>query len=299
MSSPFALQKLTSGNSNADRSTSGAPDPGSSSRVKKLLAILAALIFTAVAISLFVRDTPGAEHYSTRVGEQFSVHFRDMSVITLNTDSTIEIRRDDPTLAVRILKGEVHFDMAPNSQRHLVVSVGNRIQITDTATIFDVRLIEPAGARVTVKEGNVKVSVLNLTDVKLQENQQTAVTSDETRVAIHTRNIPPREVEREFSWLRGYLDFQCETLGTAAKEFNRYNTTHIEILDDATAKVQIGGTFSTTDPTTFAEVLARISPNMRLDTVQRTRDSSVLQLRALDPAILPKSHCTSEAGPER
>jgi transmembrane sensor len=305
MSSPFAPQNQTSRDSNADsgafaydiRGASGSPSGGTSPfrhALTKLLATLAALAFTVGSLWLFMRDSPDAEYFSTRVGERLPVRIPDGSVITLNTDSRIKLHRDGQTLSVQILKGEVHFNMVPNSQRHLVVSVGERIQITDIATIFDVRLIDPSGARVTVQEGQVKVSVLKLADVQLQENQQTAVTSDEARITIRTRHIPPRQVEREFSWLQGTLDFQCDTLGNVAKEFNRYNQTHIEVMDDTTAKVPIGGAFSTTNPTAFAKLIADVSPNMRLETAQHTGGYPVLQLRALDPAVQSQSHCSPE-----
>jgi ferric-dicitrate binding protein FerR (iron transport regulator) len=260
-----------------------------------LVATLTAVTLTACSLALFVRDTPAMEYYSTQVGEQLPVHFRDGSVITLNTDTVIKLGRDGGTLAIRILKGEVHFNMLPNPQRHLIVSVGDRIEIRDTATIFDVRVIEPGGAKVTVQEGEVKLSVANMADVQLRANQQTMVDSDSTRVAIHTHKIRARQILREFSWLQGYLDFQCETLGSAVKEFNRYNRTHIELMDEAIAKVQIGGVFSIKDPTTFAEVVEEASPAIHLDKVHGNKGTPVLQLRVPNPKLKPQSHCTPES----
>jgi transmembrane sensor len=243
------------------------------------LAALMAIVLTTATASLFVQDTRAIQYYLTRVGEQKPLHLKDGSVITLNTDTLINFRRDGSKVYVRLFKGEVHFNMPPNPGRTLIVSVGDRLDVIDTATIFDVRLTETGEARVTVQEGRVELSASYLAHVQLLQNQQAQVISEPTRLAIHTQHKAPQEIERQLSWLHGYLDFRCETLANAAAEFNRYNLTHIEVMDEATGKVHIGGTFSTSDPVNFAHALVELSkPNILMETVHTAQATTVLRL---------------------
>jgi transmembrane sensor len=259
------------------------------------LAVLAAVAITTGSASLFVRDTPGIEYYETGVGERWPLPMRDGSVITLNTDTQLKIRRDGTTLFVQILKGEAHFNMRPNPQRRLIVSVGDRLDVIDIATIFDIRLTDSGRARITVQEGQVELSAAHLADVQLRQNQQATVDSGPGQLAIRTRAILPEEIERQLSWLQGHLVYKCEALGNVAREFNRYNRTHIEITDSLTAEIKVGGMFSTTDPDTFAKGVLHMFPNLRLDSSAGPDGTHVLRLHQPPHSkqqSSPTSNCT-------
>ena len=58
------------------------------------------------------------------------------------------------------------------------------------------------------------------------------------------------------AWTSGRLQFRGETLGEAVTEFNRYNRRQLRIADAALAQLRVGGTFSATDPDSFAAALA-------------------------------------------
>jgi ferric-dicitrate binding protein FerR (iron transport regulator) len=119
----------------------------------------------------------------------------------------------------------------------------------------------------------------HLAQVQLIQNQQVAIDTGPTSLAVRTRNISSREVDRQLSWLRGYFDFQCEPLASAAAEFNRYNLTHIEIMDEPTQRVQVGGTFSTSDPATFIAAITEVTPNVASESVQGPNGTRTLRLR--------------------
>lgn len=274
---------------NLRRSSNGPPSRDLATR---LVAVLAAFAITASSASLFVRDSLGTQFYVTHIGERKAIRLHDGSVITLNTNSSLKIVHDGQMLSVRIFQGEVHFNMLPDPRRHLVVSVGDQVRVIDTATIFDVRVTNEDRTQVTVQEGQVQLSVTDQADVQLHQNQQATIDSDLSRLSIHTHNLAPKEIERQFSWLQGYLDFQCATVGDAAQEFNRYNLTSIDV-DDLTKKVQIGGVFLTTDPVTFAEAIAKISKNVRLNKVDGPANTQVLQLRTRDKNLPPETGCTA------
>src|SRR6185312_5011873 len=88
----------------------------------------------------------------------------------------------------------------------------------------------------------------------------------------------PLEIDRQLAWIRGSLDFQCETIGNAAKEFNRYNRTHIEVTDEPTKRVRIGGVFSTTHPVTFTDAVAQLIPTIALDVAYDQSGARILRL---------------------
>lgn len=262
--------------------------------IARLIAFTAALAITVSSAALFHRDTPEAKYYVTRIGDQKSIGLKDGSVITLNTDSSIKIDSDGPTLSVQIFHGEVHFNMLPNPHRHLVVSVGDEFQVFDIATIFDIRVTDEGKARVTVQEGSVQLSVAHLTEVQLSANQQAVVRSDASNISIHTRNLKAKDIERQFAWLRNQLDFECTTLADAARDFNRYNIDRLEIMDERAGNIQVGGAYWTTDPIQFAKAVAELSKNIRLSSVTGPADTRILQLSTRDTKIPPKQGCTPE-----
>ncbi len=260
----------------------------------RLLALLAAAGITAGFAVLIFRDAPEIESYATHLGGQRQVRLEDGSIITLNTDSSLNIQRDGPALSVQILRGEAYFNMVPNPHRRMIVSAGDQFTVRDIGTIFDVRLSDQGGGQVTVQKGQVQLSVPQVTGVQLHQNQQATVDSDSSHVKVYTRNLSPKEIERHLAWLQHHLDFDCTPVAEAAKEFNRYNPTPIEVMDEAAGKVQVGGVFLNTDPITFAEEIASLDANIRLSSIAGPAHTRILQLSTRNPKTPPVRGCTAK-----
>lgn len=207
-----------------------------------------------------VGDAATIEYVSSSVGEQRPVRLGDGSVITLNTDSVIKMNVDGTALHVEVLRGEVLFNMLPNPQRHLVVSARD-LEIFDTATVFSVRLVDDGHIRVTVAEGEVRLSNGNLRQVPLAQNQQ-AVSDERAKRLELKKGLDSRMIERQLAWREGRLVFVCEPLSQVAEEFNRYNLTKLEV-DPLVANVQVGGEFSATDVMGFVELMPRLDEGIR------------------------------------
>lgn len=237
--------------------------------------LLAAVAITLLSGSQFVGDTINIGYVSTRVGEQRPIRLRDGSVITLNTDSAIKTRTDGTSLHVEVLRGEVLFAMQPNSARHLVVSVGH-LDITDTATVFVVRLIGDGQIRVTVEEGEVQLSDGRLGHVPLMHNQR-AVSDPVAGILEVHKGVSSAAIERQLSWREGRLVFACESLSEAAREFNRYNLTKLEV-DPRVADEQIGGDFFATDVEAFVQLMPRLEADVRWERTRNARGETVLRL---------------------
>ena len=232
-----------------------------------------------------VGDAATIEYVSSRVGEQRPVRLSDGSVITLNTDSLIKMNVDGPALHVEVLRGEVLFNMLPNPQRHLVVSVKD-LEIFDTATIFSVRLVDDGQIRVTVEEGEVRLSHGNLRQVPLAHNQQ-AVSDERAGRLELKKGLDPRAIERQLAWQEGRLIFVCEPLSQVAQEFNRYNLTKLEV-DPLLANVQVGGEFSATDVMGFVDLMPRLDEGIRWEHASRGKGSATLRLYRI-PGVTPAS----------
>lgn len=222
-----------------------------------------------------VGDAATIEYVSSRVGEQRPVRLRDGSVITLNTDSLIKMNVDGAALHVEVLRGEVLFNMLPNPNRHLVVSVRD-LDIFDTATIFSVRLADGGQVRVTVEEGEVRLSNANLRQVPLSHNQQAVSDEHAGRLELK-KGLDPRVIERQLAWREGRLVFVCEPLSQVAQEFNRYNLTKLEV-DPLVANVQVGGEFSATDVVGFVELMPRLDQEIRWERAPREKGAEALRL---------------------
>ena len=223
-----------------------------------------------------VGDAATIEYVSSHVGEQRPVRLNDGSVITLNTDSLIKMSSDGAALHVEVLRGEVLFNMLPNPSRHLVVSVRD-LEIFDTATIFSVRLVDDGQIRVTVEEGEVRLSNANLRQVPLAHHQQAVSDQHANRLELK-KGLDPRAIERQLAWREGRLVFVCEPLSQVAQEFNRYNLTKLEV-DPLVAKVQVGGEFSATDVMGFVELMPRLDEGIRWEHAPRNEEGdAVLRL---------------------
>ena len=233
--------------------------------------VIAGVIATLSGFQL-VGDAATIEYVDSRVGEQRPIRLGDGSVITLNTDSLIKMNVDGTALHVEVLRGEVLFNMLPNPHRHLVVSVKD-LDIFDTATMFSVRLVNDGQIRVTVEEGEVRLSNANLRQVPLAHNQQ-AVSDERTNRLELKKGLDSGAIERQLSWLEGRLIFVCEPLSQVAQEFNRYNLTKLEV-DPLVANVQVGGEFSATDVMGFVELMPRLDEGIRWEHSQAREKGGV------------------------
>lgn len=222
-----------------------------------------------------VGDAATIEYVSSRVGEQRPIRLSDGSVITLNTDSVIKMNVDGTALHVEVLRGEVLFNMLPNPRRHLVVSVSD-LDIFDTATIFSVRLVDDSQIRVTVEEGEVRLSNANIRQVPLAHNQQAVSDRHANRLELK-KGLDPRAIERQLAWREGRLVFVCESLSEVAQELNRYNLTKVEV-DPLVAGVQVGGEFSARDVMGFVELMPRLDEGIRWEHAPSQNGAEVVRL---------------------
>ena len=205
--------------------------------------------------------------YMTVVGQQSDVKLDDGSIVSLNTDSHLEVDFSGDIRMVRLLKGEAHFDVAKNPKRPFVVYAGKGM-VWAVGTAFNVRYTD-VNVDVMVTEGTVKVYAesedikpgsrrLSPTESQMDEFTVSDITQHEVianagqtvsyREAIEEHiEVTPQVVDKKLAWQTGYLTFSGESLERALAEIARYTDKEIIITDDSIKSLQIGGHFKTND----------------------------------------------------
>jgi transmembrane sensor len=74
---------------------------------------------------------------------------------------------------------------------------------------------------------------------------------------IATRSVSTTQLARDLAWQHGQLEFNNETLASAAEEFARYSGTTISV-DPTVADRTITGSFAAKDPVGFARAAAAV-----------------------------------------
>jgi transmembrane sensor len=193
--------------------------------------------------------------YETRLGETRIVPLDDGSVVTLNTDSKIEVGYTQDRRGITLVKGEALFDVAKNKLRPFIVDAGGAT-VRAVGTSFSVTLLPNRPIQVLVREGEVEFKRPEISGgapVRLTANSKAVAHRDEPVEAIPMARL---EVTRELSWRVGRLTFEGETLEAAAATFARYSSIHIEIDDPMLAKETVTGVFVSNDPIGFSKAVA-------------------------------------------
>jgi transmembrane sensor len=188
--------------------------------------------------------------YSTPIGGFARIVLVDGSVIDLNTDSDVRVRLRERRREIRLVRGEGRFQVAHDTSRAFTVdAAGTAVRAVGTA--FSVRVRDGEQVDVLVSEGKVAVGA----------NQRTpAVSAGEAAVVrddrVSVSRVEPQALARRMAWTMGRLEFRGESLGEAVEEFNRYNRRHIRLAGSSLAGLRVGGSFTATDPESFAGALA-------------------------------------------
>lgn len=210
----------------------------------------------SVVVALLAGGWAWQQHFSwqrfeTQVGGFERIVLEDGSVIDLNTDSELRVRLRSAQRELQLLRGEGRFQVAPDAQRPFTVAAAGAA-VRAVGTAFTVRLHESAQVDVLVSEGKVAVAAERVQRTPpLGAGEAAVVLAD--RVSV-TR-VEPQALVRRLAWTSGRLDFRGESLGEAVREFNRYNRRKIVIRNPELAGLRVGGSFTATDPQSFASAL--------------------------------------------
>lgn len=250
-----------------------------------------AAVLTAAIVFLRPFSTPATPEWpmvlSTGVGEYLEQPLPDGTLVSLNTDTELEVSYNKDRRQVVLLKGEALFTVARDTARPFVVNAGGK-SVEALGTIFLVRN-DTLSFEVAVTEGRIRLNNLpasipgDVVDVAQLEGEKVATASPNDRpvelpaadlvpqldsplvldagqhISLSVVNtaiqpelpaieaISPVEIRRKLAWRDGMLDFSDRPLEEVIREVSRYTTLKIEIADPELAGIRFGGVFRASD----------------------------------------------------
>ena len=224
----------------------------------------AAAIAAAGVLAWFGAYHLGWTSYETGLGGREKIELTDGSTVDLNTNTELDARISSSRRDIMLTRGEALFRVAHDSTRPFYVVAGGTV-VRAVGTAFSVRIRDAEHVDVLVAEGRVAVGAPG-TDANFENPSLLAsapkVSAGEAatvrRDSVSIRSVLQKDVSRKLAWTAGHLAFQGETLDDAVQEFNRYNQRKIAIADPSIVKVQVGGSFLTTDLDSFIAALQRL-----------------------------------------
>ena len=215
--------------------------------------------------------------FETAVGERSTVVLPDDSVVTLNTDTLVQVAFEQNSDVRRLIlvRGQAHFAVEKDSRPFEVLAGDQRIIALGTA--FDVRIDEDRGVRVTLVEGRISVhegGVRGATIVSPAPESPGGEPSGEAIAGTVLRegeqciakpDAPPEvivvDVEQIVGWREGRLVFRDDPLRDVVKEINRYSTKKLVVVDDERLDgIQIGGVFRAGSTESFVAAVEELYP---------------------------------------
>jgi transmembrane sensor len=193
-------------------------------------------------------------HYATLKGERKDVTLPDGSLMTLDTDTAVDVAFSSGRRALALAKGRAFFAVEHDAARPFVVQANGR-EVIALGTRFDVRL-DPGRLRVVLTEGRVSVGPVNRAgDARLLRAGQTLVEADDGTVTVSAADLAEAR-----NWRRGLMTFHNDTLLAAAEEFNRYSAERLVVRDPRVAKLRVTGAFQAGDAGRFTRTLTLVHP---------------------------------------
>nr|WP_321358892.1 FecR domain-containing protein [uncultured Hyphomonas sp.] len=216
-------------------------------------ACVAMAILVVMPFGLFGGEpaAPQPLHYQTARGEMKTLTLEDGSVLTLNTDTSVDVTFSDDKRQVALIEGEAFFDVAKAPERPFLIDAGEG-QVRVLGTSFGVERRQGV-VEVAVSEGTVWVGSSAQKDASESILTPGMIGyASANGVIVETTDV--ETVSQRLMWREGRLKFNDTPLRDVAAEFNRYNTIQLVVTDEATGDIEIGGTFRLDNVEAFARL---------------------------------------------
>jgi len=255
-------------------------------RYRLAASVLLAVLFSA---AYYHHVSVGeATRFTTAFGEQRSVVLDDGSVISLNTQSEVDVNLNGDVRRVRLVRGEALFDVERDAGRPFVVETSSAV-VTVTGTTFNVQS-DAVSTAVTVLHGSVNVAPLDdeagageagAVSTNLAAGDQAVVSLGEVRIDRKMLRRP----DAVAAWTQRKLVFDDEPLASVVEQFNRYNRKRLVIEDERLGALALSGVFSCNDLDSLALFLKKIDG---VDVVDAPDGSRIIRSReVVHPNAVP------------
>lgn len=236
-----------------------------------------------------VEQTVSSLHQSfeTAVGEQSTVTLDNGTRVSLNTDTSVDVRLSAEERLVVLRRGEGWFDVMHDANRPFEVHAGNRI-VQAIGTSFNVQLGFGGELEVTVTEGRVRVLARPGDEPPFETPQAapqlenfpgsvgTVVVAGQSAIfgeVSEVRQLEPEEIEARLAWQQAMLIFRGETLEEVVREVSRYTNTEFRFATEVIRDIRVGGYFQTGD---VDGLLAALRNNFQIESERVEEDLVVL-----------------------
>ena len=228
-------------------------------------------------------QTPSdVEVFETSVGERSTITLADGSIVSINTNSLIEVSFSASERFVNLLRGQAYFEVEEDVYRPFVVQAGDQ-RVVALGTAFDVRFDREDLVEVTLVEGRVEVNdVSRVHGTSSQTRGQTAADPIELmpgqRLIAKVASAPEvvvTDTMEETSWRNGQLFFRKRPLASVVDEMNRYSLQKLVLADDPRVRgLEVSGVFNSGGrASSFVNALQELHP---LDAERTGRDEITL-----------------------
>lgn len=218
----------------------------------------AASLLAIFGIAFRFGNNAQQEMFATEIGQMKEIVLKDGSIVSLNTDTRIQVQFTKDIRNIRILNGEALFDVAKNKSRPFIVTAGDT-QVRAVGTSFSVSMLPQRPVEVWVKEGVVE---LHRSDAASPMRKSIRAKANIKAVApagapIVTVPVAEEKLARNLAWQSGRIALDDQSLEDAAKEFSRYSEVRITV-DPAISSKTVTGLFASNDPIGFAKAAAGV-----------------------------------------
>ncbi|MFJ2994441.1 FecR domain-containing protein [Pandoraea sp. NPDC087047] len=234
--------------------------PQTNSGRRRLLGLIAVAGVTSAVWSATDSNTVRAWRADLRtgVGERRTVQLADGTVLTLNTDSAVDVHFSEDVRRLRLVRGEIAITTGADADR------GHRPFFVDTAqgslqalgTRFAVRQHDDSAA-VAVLEGAVRVVPANAANATVVLTAGQGATFDAS--ALRSRFDDASLANAAAAWTQGMLVVHAMPLGDFLAELGRYRRGHLGCAPEVAA-LRVSGIYPVDDTDRVLDMLSRALP---------------------------------------
>jgi len=192
----------------------------------------------------------GRQSYATAIGGQKRFALADGSVVTLNTNSQIDVELRGRSRDVHLVRGEAYFDVVHDKARPFTV-YANQYVVRDIGTAFAVHLLDKGLMNVRVTKGSVEIAARPGEGQASLRPKSLGILSAGQDVLFgqkieRAEVLSDAELDRKLAWRQGQLIYSGQPLADVLADISRYSDIQIELADPALRDLPVGGAFSVT-----------------------------------------------------
>jgi transmembrane sensor len=190
----------------------------------------------------------GPQSYATAIGAQKKFTLADGSIVTLNTNSRIDVEIGANSRDVHLVQGEAYFDVVHDKARPFTV-YANRYVVRDIGTAFAVHLLDKGLVNVRVTKGSVEIAASRRDNKGVDQAKSLGVLGAGQDVLfgqkiVRAEVVSDAELGRKLAWRQGQLIYSGQPLAEVLADVSRYTDIEIELADPDLRDLPVGGAFS-------------------------------------------------------